>query len=124
MWRRVGLAGIFLTLSCLWAQNDPPARVGRLSYLNGTVSFQQAGTEEWTAASLNYPVTTGDHLWSDEQSTAEVHIGSTAIRLSSRTSFSFLNLDDRMVQVRLSEGALSLTVRNLPPDEGLEVDTP
>ncbi len=126
MTRELGLACLLLAATNgLWAQgDDPPARVGRLSFLAGTVSFQPAGTDDWTDATLNYPVTTGDRLWADDQSRAEVHVGSSAIRLSMRTAFSFLNLDDQMVQVRLSEGALDITIRDLPQDQSFEVDTP
>src|SRR5438552_10026923 len=97
MTRELGLACILLAAATgLWADEDPPARVGRLSYLSGTVSFQPAGADEWAEATLNYPVTTGDRLWADDQSRAEVHVGSSAIRLSMRTAFSFLNLDDHI----------------------------
>src|SRR5437588_4459558 len=88
------------------AQDDPPGRVGRLNYLTGTVSFQPAGVDDWVPADLNRPLTTGDHLWVEPNSRAELHIGSSALRLNARTSFQFLNLDDSAVQIRLSEGTL------------------
>src|SRR5947209_4794519 len=74
---------------------DPPARVARINLLTGTVSFRPGSVDEWTAASLNYPLTTGDHLWADADSRVEVHAGSTAIRMAPRTAMSVLNLDDR-----------------------------
>ena len=103
---------------------DPPSRVARLNYLSGAVSFQPAGIEDWTPATLNYPMTTGDHLWADTDSRAEMHIGSTSIHVDSSTASSFLNLDDRTVQIRLSQGSLSIRIRNLADDEVYEVDTP
>jgi len=42
---------------------DPPARVARLSYSRGSVSFQPAGDSEWVDAVLNLPIVTGDNLW-------------------------------------------------------------
>src|SRR5712672_3265915 len=33
--------------------SDPPARVARISYLDGNVSFQPSGTEDWAAAAKN-----------------------------------------------------------------------
>jgi hypothetical protein len=60
---------------------DPPARVARLSYSRGSVSFQPAGDSEWVDAVLNLPIVTGDNLWAGENSRAEVRIGSKAIRL-------------------------------------------
>jgi uncharacterized protein DUF6600 len=104
--------------------DDPPGRVARLSYLRGAVSFQPAGESDWVTASLNRPMTTGDKLWADSDSRAELHIGSAAISLNSNTGFSFLNLDDRTVQIQLSAGTLSIRVRRLERDEIFEVDTP
>lgn len=103
---------------------DPPSRVARLNYTTGAVSFRPAGVEDWTAAALNYPVTTGDNLWVDRGARAELHVGSTAIRLSSETSFGLLNLDDRMAQISVSQGTVQIRVRYLPEDQGFEVDTP
>src|SRR5712691_9654624 len=104
-------------------EDDPPSRVARLSYARGTVSFNPAGTDDWVSAVVNRPMTTGDKLWTDNDARAELHIGSAVIRLSSNTGFSFLNLDDRMAQVRLTEGILSLRVRRLESDETIEIDT-
>jgi hypothetical protein len=103
---------------------DPPARVARLNYLNGSVSFQPAGVEDWTPAAINYPMTTGDHLWVDTQSRAEMHIGSTAIHADAGTASSFLNLDDRTVQIELTQGALYIRIRYMADDDVYEIDTP
>jgi hypothetical protein len=104
--------------------DDPPSRVARLSYADGQVSFSPAGTDDWVDAVLNRPVTTGDKLWTDQNSRVELHVGSAAIRLGEQTSFSFLNLDDHMMQMRLTEGTISVRVRRLNQDEAIEVDTP
>ena len=45
---------------------DPPARVGRLNLIQGTVSFRASGVDEWAIAQPNRPLTTGDRLWTDE----------------------------------------------------------
>jgi hypothetical protein len=104
--------------------DDPPSRVARLSYTTGEVSFSPSGTDDWVAAVLNRPITTGDKLWTDQNSRAELHIGSAAIRLSEQTGFSFLNLDDRVMQIRLTEGTIGLRVRRMAQDETIEIDTP
>src|SRR5882762_2737071 len=104
--------------------DDPPSRVARLSYARGTVSFNPAGTDDWVSAVVNRPITTGDKLWTDNDARAELHIGSAAIRLSSNTGFSFLNLDDRMAQIRITEGTIDVRVRRLENDESFEIDTP
>jgi hypothetical protein len=104
--------------------DDPPGRAARLAYTNGSVSFQPAGTDDWVAALGNRPMTTGDKLWTDRDSRAELNIGSAAIRLGGQTGFSFLNLTDDMAQIQLSEGSLGIHVRHLNQNEGIEIDTP
>jgi hypothetical protein len=113
-----------LSSAALFAQPDPPARVARLSHVDGTISFQPAGIDDWTPAALNRPLTTGDRLWAEEESRAELQMGSASLHLASRTAFQFLNLDDRSVQVKLTEGTLTIHLRTLDPDESFEVDTP
>ena len=109
-------------LAC--AQGDPPGRVGRLSFMTGDVSYRPGDVDDWIQADFNRPLTTGDHLWTDDGARAELHIGGTALRLNARTAFEFLNLDDNNVQIRLAEGSLSIHVRNLGDQEAFEVDTP
>ena len=104
--------------------DDPPTRVARLGYMEGSVSFQPAGEEDWVQAVPNRPMTTGDKLWADKASRAELQLGSAVIRLSENTGFSFLNLDDRTVQIQLTSGTLNLRVRRLDQNDAFEVDTP
>jgi len=103
---------------------DPPTRVARLNYVQGSVSFQPAGEQDWLEADVNRPLTTGDNLWADKDSRGEIHIGATSIRLSSETGISFLNLDDRTVQLQLAQGTIEVHVRRLEPGNAFEIDTP
>ncbi|HYL54977.1 MAG TPA: DUF6600 domain-containing protein [Gemmatimonadales bacterium] len=106
------------------SDRDPPSRVGRLSYISGSVSFRPGDVDDWTTATINYPLHNGDHLWTDSDARAEITVGASAFRLAPQTAFGFLALDDRTVQVRLSQGSLNVRVRNLGDDESLEIDTP
>jgi hypothetical protein len=123
--RVLGFSLVFAVLACsaaLWA--DPPARVGRLNLINGSVSFRSASNEDWATASLNYPLITGDQLWTDAGARAELHLGSTAVRLAPKTDFSILLLDDQTTQLSLSQGALNIRLRDLDSDESFEIATP
>src|SRR5215831_11356448 len=121
----VGLALAFLAPQRAAAdEDDPPSRVARLAFVRGNVSFNPGGTDDWVAAVVNRPMTTGDKLWSDDNSRAELHLGPAVIRLSDHTGFSFLNLTDEMTQLRLTEGTLNIRVRRLSDDETFEIDTP
>jgi hypothetical protein len=105
-------------------QPDPPSRVARLNYMQGSVSFQPAGEDDWIQADPNRPLTTGDNIWADQNSRGELHIGATSIRLSSETGISFLNLDDRTVQLQLAQGTIEVHLRALEPGNAFEIDTP
>jgi hypothetical protein len=104
---------------------DPPARVARLSYVQGAVSLQPAGAQDWIAADLNRPMTTGDKLWSGiPTSRAELDIGEAVIRVGSNTGFAFLNLDNSIAQMQLIAGTVAVRVRELSDGQTYEIDTP
>src|ERR1700756_4087902 len=105
-------------------EGDPPSRVARLSYVQGAVSLQPAGLEEWTAAERNRPLTSGDRLWTDQESVAELDLGDAVLRLGGMTGFAFLNLDDRFAQIQLSAGILILRVWDTSSGQSYEIDTP
>jgi hypothetical protein len=129
MIRKLGYCTLLLAMAAapVLAQaqaGDPPSRVARLNFKTGSVSFRPGSVEDWTEASLNYPLTTGDHLWTQPGARAELHAGSTAIRMASETALAFLNLDDRAVQLSLTEGTIDVRILALAPGENFEVDTP
>jgi hypothetical protein len=122
------VAGLFAGLSrptMAQDQNaDPPGRVARLSYMEGSVSYQVSGDSDWVQADPNRPLTTNDNLWVDKDSRGEIHIGSTAIRLAPETGISFLNLDDRTAQIQLAQGTIEVHLRHLVAGDAWEIDTP
>jgi hypothetical protein len=65
-------------------EDDPPSRVARLGYVEGAVSFQPGGTEDWVAAPLNRPMTTGDKFWSDRDGRAELQLDGSVLNRGSR----------------------------------------
>lgn len=125
--RRFGallLAGLGLVLSSMAAHADPPYRVARLSYENGAVSFSPAGESDWSRAFVNRPLVTGDRLWVDAGSRAELQLDGAALRIGDRTSLQLLNVDDRIAQIQLTQGELDLRIWRLDPDQRIEIDTP
>ena len=108
------------------ADGDPPGRVARLNLAQGSVSFQPAGggDNDWTAAAVNHPMSTGDRLWADMDGRAELHVGATAIRIDHNTGISFLSLADNSVQLQLSAGSAIVRLRRLDPMDAFEVDAP
>jgi hypothetical protein len=119
----------FLTLLVvmpMFGQNsgDPPGRVARLSYMEGAVSFEPAGESDWSQASLNYPLTTGDRLWTDKGARAELETGNIALRMSEQTDLTTTNLTDQLLQLGLAQGSLRITAYELRPGGQVEIDTP
>jgi hypothetical protein len=106
------------------AASDPPDRVARLNYFAGTVTLEPAGMTDWSYAVLNRPLTTGDQLWADANARAELHAGSTALRLNQQTALDIINLNDTSTQLKVTQGTLSAHVRALPAGQNFEIDTP
>jgi uncharacterized protein DUF6600 len=115
----------WLVVTPLFAdQGDPPARAGRLSVLEGNVSFQPSGEDQWSQATLNYTVTTGDRLYTDQGSRAEIEIGPFAVRMSEGTDLTFANLNDQVMQLGIGQGTIRVGVYELPRGNTFEIDTP
>jgi hypothetical protein len=103
---------------------DPPVRVGRLSFASGEVSFSPAGNDEWVEAQVNRPLVTGDRVWADNNSRAEISVDDSTWWLGDQTSVTVSNLDDRIAQMQIHEGTLDVRVRRLPAGNIIEIDTP
>jgi len=118
------LFAVFVVVQAFADEGDPPNRVARLSYMEGAVSFEPSGENDWSAATLNYPVTTGDRLWTDANARAELETGNVAIRMSQQTDLTATNLTDQLMQFGLAEGSVRIRVFDLRSDHTVEVDTP
>ncbi|MHB0991783.1 MAG: DUF6600 domain-containing protein [Burkholderiales bacterium] len=104
--------------------SNPPARVARLDFFSGNVIIEPAGAQTWSHAELNWPLTTGDQLWTGSAGRAELQIGSSALRINRKTAFDIVNLDDRNLQVKVAQGSLAARLRTLAPGQDIEIDTP
>lgn len=125
------LAGLFallwlvlLPLARAATQDTPSSRIIRLNYISGSVSYSASGSDDWVVASLNRPLTQGDRLWVERGDRAELHLGSTAIRLAGGTGVEVLGLNDEELQLKVIQGSVSMRVRDYPDDEDIEFDTP
>jgi hypothetical protein len=57
----------------VWASSadDSYTRLARLSYLQGSVSFQHTSEADWAAASINLPLSPGDRIYAFSQTSLE-----------------------------------------------------
>jgi hypothetical protein len=113
-----------LFVGLAFAQDNPPARVARISYLKGKVSFLPSGQDQWSEATLNFTVTTGDRIYTEKDARAELQVGSYTVRLAGETDLTVTNLNDQMMQFGLEQGTLRVSVYELSADNTVEVDTP
>jgi hypothetical protein len=116
--------GVMMVLPRRAHAQDPSGRVARLNFIQGSVSMQPAGTQDWVDADPNRPLTTGDNLWSGDDGRGELHVGSASMRLSNDTGISFLNLNDQAIQIQLAQGTMNIRLRRLDAGEAYEIDTP
>lgn len=114
----------FLSAPLFAQDDDPPGRVARLGYINGSVSFQPSGEDQWSQALPNYPLTTGDRIYTDRDGRAELETGNIAVRLSSGTDVSTTNLNDQIVQLGLAQGTLRVRAYEIRSGNSIEIDTP
>ncbi len=114
------LASVALSAS---AQQDPPSRVARIAVEQGTVSFSPAGDDSWYDAVPNRPLTTGDRLWTDRDSRAEVQVGSAALRLDERTLLEISELGDNQLRLTVQQGSAQLRVQADGIGDKIELDT-
>ena len=121
---RVAL-GAFVALGAgaAFADVDPPSRVGRLSYIDGVVSFHTADQTEWAPATLNYPVVAGESFWTEPQARAEIQVGPAEFRLDDSTALDVVALDDAHTRLGLSQGTINVHLRAVSRG-GVEVLTP
>ena len=103
---------------------DAPSVAARIALVEGLVSLQPAGIDDWTPAELNRTLTTGDSLWTSGNGRAEIGSGSTAMRLDANTNFRLLQLNDNLTQVSVTSGTFNVRLRRLDDDEAFEIDTP
>ncbi|MBB5371472.1 MULTISPECIES: DUF6600 domain-containing protein [unclassified Janthinobacterium] len=102
--------------------DDPPARVGRISTVEGQV-LVRSGDGEAQDALLNWPVTTDNHLSTMRGAQAEFRLGPVAVRLDGDSELEVNQLDDDNFKLHLSYGSVSVRVRNPDALRGFELTT-
>ena len=124
--RRLVLAGV-LVAACLataaaHAQEDPPARVGRVAEITGdarTINPEGA----WAALVRNQPLSTGDRVTTDKNGGATLQFGSTVVRVGADSDVVVTRLDDQKIRLRFDHGQLAVRVRSEDVLGELFIDT-
>jgi hypothetical protein len=123
----LGLFAIAASLAWGWpasAEEQPSARVGRVSAVAGQLGFHAKGETQWSPAAVNYPVATGGAFWTDPKSRAEIRIGAQTIALAYNTEIGVTRLDQQVMQIAVPQGRIELHVRQLGDGSSVEIDVP
>ena len=125
-WKLVACLVPWLLAAPIFAQTEgnPPGRAARLSVIEGKVSFQPSGENDWSEATLNYTMTTGDRIYTYDGGRAELEVGPWAVRLAQDTDLTMANLTDQFMQLGVGQGSVRVTVYQMPPGNTVEFATP
>ncbi len=110
---RLCIATLLLAMgNAAFAQADPPSRAGRVTHIDGKVSFYADRDEGWQPALLNFPVTSENSVWTEGAARAEIRFGATAIRFNDDTVFDFVRLLDDAADGYLQRGTIQIRSRS------------
>jgi len=121
---QIFLAVLLLVALPAVAQDDPPARVGRLAVFENEVFFRPDRSIQAEAATLNWPISSGAVLETGRRGRAEVWVGSTAYRLGDDSQVEFTAVDDARVDLRVDNGSLAISILDRDQVDDVVVATP
>ncbi len=106
------------------SQNEPPGRVGRLAFVDGTVSFHDDEQSGWTKAIVNTPLTTGDAIWTEPNARSEVSLAGTRVRMDGSTELDMTQIDDSQVRLQLAQGRIDVKTFAMDAAQPYQIVTP
>jgi hypothetical protein len=102
---------------------DWPARVGRIAEVQGGARLLDRDDNEWVAATVNRPVTSGDQFATPPGARLEISIGSSTLRLDGDTELVLQRLDDDAVVLQLRRGSVAVQAVSAEMAAQVEVHT-
>ena len=110
--------------AALAADSDPPGRIARVNLVEGSATLQVGGVGDWSSELQGRPLAAGDRIWIAADSRAELHIGSSSLRLGAQTALQVLDVDDQNARLALTSGSAVVQIRELAADDHFEISTP
>jgi len=103
---------------------DPPSGAARLTHLDGNVSIQANGEDQWGQAQDNQPVGAGDRFYTDQQARGELQTGRVRAYLSSNTDLTLVNQNDQGLELGVAQGTVHIYSDGFEQGRSLFVSTP
>jgi FecR protein len=98
--------------------------VARISLIHGDVSTQRGDSGQWSAATLNQPVVTGDKVSTGDGARAEVQLDfANVLRLGPNSNANIANFTNKNIQIQVGQGIADYVVWKNSEVEP-EIDTP
>ncbi len=98
--------------------------VARISLIHGEVSTQRGDSGDWSAATLNQPVVTGDKVSTGDGGRTEVQLDfANVLRLGPNSKANIANFTKRNIQIQIGQGIADYVVWKNSEAEP-EIDTP
>ena len=103
---------------------DTQRGVARVSLINGDVSTQRGDNGEWTAVTVNTPISQDDRVSTGDRSRAELQLDfADGLRMSDRSTARIANLTRSQIQVQVGQGLVTYSVSR-GSEASSEIDTP
>jgi hypothetical protein len=118
------LAGMALATTALYSQDGPPPGSARLAIVQGNISVQPAGMDDWGQAELNMPIGSGDRLFADEQSRGEFQAGVVRAYFGPGADVTLNDFQGLSVQLGIAGGSVEVASDGYPYTGALQVQTP
>jgi hypothetical protein len=108
-----------------YEDNEPSARVARVSFVDGDASLRQPNSQEWEEVGRNTPIFEGDEYYTGGKSRLEIQLGGGRyVRLAERTDVVFAELSLTHVRLEVPSGTVVLSIRNVDRGEWFEISAP
>ena len=90
--------------------------------------MSQTASNSFSQAEINYPLTSGDRVYAENNSFGELQTAGLAVRLGNGADVTLSSLTDNIAQFGLAQGSIRVRTRSLYAFNGqpgtVEVDTP
>ncbi len=117
------VAGIAFAATPLLAQ-DPPPSEGRLSHLQGNISVQPNGSDDWDQASNNSMLGAGDRVFADQDGRGALQAGPTREYFGPNADLSLVTFDNNGIELGQAQGAVVYASDGFYAGQSLFVSTP
>jgi hypothetical protein len=117
------LIGVNIFAAAAQAEDNPPARVGRLSAVIGAVHYRAEGAD-WSTALVNEPILAGIGLNTGRHAEADLSIAGDRVALAASGEARIVHLDRDFLQIALLQGRIGIHLANSDMARTVEVDLP